>query len=156
MAFEIGTITEEDLPFVFPNKHDFKWENITLNRATRDYFYGIYQDANKRKEIAGKRWVVDKERRAFMTVLAGSYTHNVGPCTYLFGWEGGTAVFKRRDYCIYEFFRITNDLLPRIEQLKPLIAEALALGGESLEGVGGQFYEAVPHAEFLPYPSKGA
>lgn len=51
---------------------------------------------------------------------------------------------------------MTDDLLPRIEQLKPLIAEALSIAGEYFMGEESKFYNRVPHAEFLPYPNKGA
>lgn len=94
MAFELKTITEEDLPFIFPEVHDETLSREARLKASRDYFYGIYQDANKRKEIVGKRWIVDKERCAFMTCATVTYLHNVGSSTYFFGWEGGGNLLK--------------------------------------------------------------
>lgn len=149
MAFELGRITKGDLPFIFPNVHDDKLENRALFRTTRDYFYGVYKDVNNRKKVVGNKWVVDKERCAFMTNATATYRHNVGGETYFFGWEGGTAIITNRGYCLYEFYKVTDDLLPRLEQLKPLIAE-----GKSLESVGGRYYRAIPHVEFFHTQTK--
>lgn len=146
MAFELRAMREEDLPLMYPEVHDITLSPMKMLGATREYYLG------RERKIYKINIAIDPSRQAFM--IRGGLIHELGWDTYILGWGRGTAVICQRDYCVYEFYEITEDLLPKMEELKQLIAEALSVSGRNMKGNEWEL-DQVPYVNFWPYTKKG-
>lgn len=146
MAFELRKIREEDLPLIFPEVQDTTISPSKKRRMTREYYIG------SKKDICKLTTAIDLSRQAFM--IWGGVIHELGLYTHIFGWGRGTAVICERGYCEFEFYEITEDLLPKMEELKQLIAEALSVSGRNMKGNEWEL-DQVPYVNFWPYTKKG-
>ncbi len=147
MAFELRAMREEDLPLMYPEVHDTTLSPMKMLRATRQYYLG------RERKIYKINIAIDLSRQAFM-IRGGALIHELGWDTYIIGWGRGTAVICRRDYCVYEFYEVTEDLLPKLEELKQLIAEAKAISGTQMKGNEVDVFRE-PYVNFWPYTKKG-
>lgn len=140
MAFVIRLLKNEDIDRIYPEK-----ERNAINSHIQMRNWGPNRNT----------WARDEERDAYLIWAGGG--REMDPYTYLFSWGDEIVIFKMKSYCLFSFIYVSESLLPRIEEAKTLIAEALSVSGLLLEGNDKTIdYMRVPHAEFLPYPNAGA
>jgi len=94
-------------------------------------------------------WAIDEGVKACLlpVCLAGRPD---SAWSYAFVMNGEFAVVRQESYCVYSFVGISPGLKDRLDGVKRLIAEALRVGGEFLDGTtGADDLFAVPDAQFM-------
>jgi hypothetical protein len=94
-------------------------------------------------------WAIDESAKACLVpiCLAG---HRSAAWCYAFVMNGEFTVIRQEACGLYSFVCVSPGLVKRIEEVKRLVAEALRVGGEFLDGTTGvNDLFAVPDAKFL-------
>jgi len=94
-------------------------------------------------------WAVDEGVKACLLPVSLLGQAQAAWC-YAFVMNGEFAVVQHESYCVYSFVGISPDLVEKLDGVKRLIAEALRVGGEFLDGkAGADGLFAVPDAQFM-------
>ena len=94
-------------------------------------------------------WAVDEGVKACLLPVSLLGQAQAAWC-YAFVMNGEFAVVQHESYCVYSFVGISPDLVEKLDGVKRLIAEALRVGGEFLDGkAGANGLFAVPDAQFM-------
>jgi hypothetical protein len=102
------------------------------------------------QEFQHQTWAIDEGTKACLLPVSLADKLDAAWC-YAFVMNGEFAVVRQEGYCVYSFVSISPGLKDRIDGVKRLIAEALRVGGEFLDGKSGDDgLFAVPDALFIP------
>lgn len=93
-------------------------------------------------------WAIDEGAKASLIPISLAGHRSAAWC-YAFVMNGEFAVIRQETYCVYSFVCISPGLVCRLDEVKRLIAEALRIGGDFLDGkTGVDDLFAVPDARF--------
>jgi hypothetical protein len=100
-------------------------------------------------EFQQQTWAIDEGVKACLLPVSLAGTPDAAWC-YAFVMKGEFAVVRHESYCVYSFVGISPGLQDKLDAVKRLIAEALRVGGEFLDGRAGDDGRfAVPDAQFM-------
>jgi hypothetical protein len=100
-------------------------------------------------EFQHQTWAIDEGVKACLLPVSLAGEPGVAWC-YAFVMKGEFAVVRHESYCVYSFVGISPGLKDKLDAVKRLIAEALRVGGEFLDGTAGDYgLFAVPDAQFM-------
>jgi len=137
MAFVIQPVVRD----VF----DFFW-TPDVQRKIRRF---VHPPDAASQELQQQTWAVEEGVKACLLPVSLVGQTDTAWC-YAFVMNGEFAVVRHESYCVYSFVSISPGLQDKLDGVKRLIAEALRVGGEFLDGkagVDGLF--AVPDAQFM-------
>jgi hypothetical protein len=101
------------------------------------------------EEFQQQTWAIDEAVKACLLPVSLAGTPDAASC-YAFVMQGEFAVVRHESYCVYSFVGISPGLQDKLDAVKRLIAEALRVGGEFLDGrAGDDGLFAVPDAQFM-------
>lgn len=100
-------------------------------------------------EFQHRTWAIDEGVKACLLPVSLSGKPDPAWC-YAFVMNGEFAVVRHESYCVYSFVGVSPGLKDKLDAVKRLIAEALRVGGEFLDGraVDNELF-AVPDAQFM-------
>ncbi|WP_411883959.1 hypothetical protein [Polaromonas sp. YR568] len=94
-------------------------------------------------------WALDEHANASLVPVCLARTVNPAWC-YAFVMNGKLALIRHESFCVYSFVWISPGLIGKLDLVKDMIAEALRIGGEFLDGkTGVDDVFSVPDAQFL-------
>lgn len=94
-------------------------------------------------------WAVDEGARASLLPVCVAGQLSAAWC-YAFVMRGEFAIIRQENFCLYSFVGLSPGLARRLDEVTPLIAEALRIGGEFLDGkTGVHDVFSVPRALFV-------
>lgn len=100
------------------------------------------------RELHHQTWAIDEGVKACLLPVSLAGKPDAAWC-YAFVMKGEFAVVRQESYCVYSFVGISPGLRNKLDAVKRLIAEALRVGGEFLDGrAGDDGLFAVPDAQF--------
>jgi hypothetical protein len=100
-------------------------------------------------EFQHQTWAIDEGVKACLLPVCLAGTPDAA-WYYAFVMQGEFAVVRHESYCVYSFVGISPGLKDKLDAVKRLIAEALRVGGEFLDGrAGDDGLFAVPDAQFM-------
>lgn len=101
------------------------------------------------KDFQHQTWAIDEGVKACLLPVSLAGKADAAWC-YAFVMNGEFAVVRHESYCVYSFVGISPGLKDKLDGVKRLIAEALRVGGEFLDGkAGDDGLFAVPDAQFM-------
>lgn len=137
MAFVIQPVARD----VF----DFFWTPDVQHRIRRF----IHLPDAAAQVLQQQTWAVDDGVKACLLPVSLAAQKDAAWC-YAFVMDGEFAVVRHESYCVYSFVGISPGLRDKLDGVKRLIAEALRVGGEFLDGKpGADGLFAVPDAQFM-------
>lgn len=94
-------------------------------------------------------WAVDEGAKASLMPVCLAAQHSAAWC-YAFVMQGEFAIIRQENFCLYSFVGMSPGLARRLDEAMPLMAEALRIGGEFLDGKTGVLdVFSVPRALFV-------
>ncbi|WP_411880882.1 hypothetical protein [Polaromonas sp. YR568] len=112
----------------------------------------IYPEDERLRERCYATWAVDDGAQASLVPVCIAEQRSAAWC-YAFVMRGEFAIIRQENFCLYSFVAISPGLARRRHDIQPLIAEALRIGGEFLDGkTGVHDVFSVPRALFV-HPS---
>lgn len=99
-------------------------------------------------------WAVDDSAQASLVPVCIAGRRSAAWC-YAFVMRGEFAIIRQENFCLYSFIGMSPGLAGRLQEVTPLIAEALRVGGEFLDGkTGVHDVFSVPRALFVHPPAR--
>ncbi len=86
--------------------------------------------------LSRRTWVIDEQKRAALVWVRRADRMD-GTRSYVFTMDGEFVLFGEIGYRVYEFVAISEGFKQRMDEVKAMIAEALCLGGEDVDGDPG-------------------
>lgn len=109
----------------------------------------IYPEDDHTRERCYATWAVDENASASLLPVCIAAQHSAAWC-YAFVMQGEFAIIRQENFCLYSFVSVSPGLARRLDDVTPLIAEALRIGGEFLDGkTGVHDVFSVPRAQFV-------
>jgi hypothetical protein len=115
----------------------------------RDIRKFVHSRNDTSRELQHQTWAMDEGVKACLLPVSLAGKPDAAWC-YAFVMKGEFAVVRQESYCVYSFVGISPGLRNKVDAVKRLIAEALRVGGEFLDGrAGDDGLFAVPDAQFM-------
>ncbi|WP_411884667.1 hypothetical protein [Polaromonas sp. YR568] len=114
----------------------------------------ICPEDDRLRERCYPTWAIDDAAKASLIPVCVARQHSAAWC-YAFVMRGEFAIIRQENFCLYSFVGMSPGLAGRLHDIQPLIAEALRIGGEFLDGKTGVLdVFSVPRALFVRPPAK--
>jgi hypothetical protein len=127
MAFEIKPIDRAAF--------DEIWTAEIRNQLNIEYIYNTNNWTDD-DTLSRRKWAIDEKKRAALLWVRRADRMD-GTTSYVLAMGGEFALFGKVGFGMYEFVVMSGGFKPRIEEVKAMIAEALCLGGATVDGNPG-------------------